>query len=283
MAENDARATRMPEPQELAQLSPEELAQAMEQALDEMTEDTYNQAVIDAYLDALDAKAPMPEVPDVNTSYQQFQAMLSQAVPAQEPTRPKRRSNVLRMTLRVFLAAAFLFSCLVAAQASGVDIFGAVARWTDETFHFEVQEDQTTSDWYVAYQEQLESVGLDAAYMPTWIPEGYTVGNVEVDDFSDWVEIYVPFNNTDGSTIHYLISIHKNPSDIGSRFFEKDNRPVQEYQINDKTVYLFHNLDLMTAVCQDETVTYSLSGDLSKDMVFRFFKSCLPKRQIAGS
>ena len=72
MAENDVRAAgtpRMPDPNQLAQLSPEELAQAMEQALDEMTEDTYDQAVLDAYLDALDAQAPMPEMPDVDTSY----------------------------------------------------------------------------------------------------------------------------------------------------------------------------------------------------------------------
>lgn len=276
MAEYDERIRRLhpvPNRSELEQLSPEELAQAMEQALDDMTEDTYDQAVIDAYLDALDAKAPMPEAPDVEESYQQFQEMLSQALPSEESPRPRRRGRVLRMTLRVTLAAVFLFGCLVAAQASGVDVFGAVARWTDETFHFEVQEDQTTSDWYAPYQEQLESVGLDSTFMPTWIPEGYTVGNVEVDDFSDWVEIYVPFNNTDGSTIHYLISVHENPSDIGSRFFEKDNRPVQEYQISDKTVYLFHNLDLMTAVCQYETVIYSLSGDLSEDMVLKFFSS----------
>lgn len=273
MAENDVRATGMPDPQELARLSPEELAQAMEQALDQMTEDTYDQAVMDAYLDALDAKTPMPEAPNVDASYQQFQAMLSRAVPAQGPTRPKRRSNVFRITLRVFLAAAFLFSCLLVAQAGGVDVLGAVARWTDETFHFKVQEDQTTSDWYVPYQEQLESAGLNAAFMPTWIPEGYTVGDVEVDDLSDWVEIYVLFNNTDGSTIHYLIAIHENPTNIGNRFFEKDDHPVQEYQINGKTVYLFHNLDLMTAVCQDKNVTYSLFGDLSEDIVLKFFNS----------
>jgi len=276
MAEYDGRIRRLhpvPNRDELEQLSPEKLAQAMEQTLDQMTEDTYDQAVIDAYLDALDAKAPMPEALDVEKAYGQFQSMLSKALPTEESPRRKRRGAVLRITLRVALAAAFLFGCLVAAQASGVDIFGAVARWTDETFHFELRENHTTSDWYIPYQEEFESVGLDTAFMPTWIPEGYTVGNVAVDDFSDWVEIYVPFNNTNGSTIHYLISIHENPSDIGNRFFEKDNRPVQEYQINEKTVYLFHNLDLMTAVCQDETVTYSLSSDLSEDMVLQFFNS----------
>lgn len=277
MAENDVRSTRtprMPDANQLAQLSPEDVAQAMEQALDEMTEDTYDPAVIDAYLDALDAQTPMPEMPDVDTSYQQFRSMLTGAL----PSRPKRGGKVLRMTLRVFLAAAFLFSCLLAAQASGVDVFGAVARWTDETFHFEVQEDHTTSDWYVPYQEQLESVGLDAAYMPTWIPEGYTVGEVEVDELTTWTDIYIPMNNSDGSTIDCFITIYSDPEDIKHTTIEKDDRPVQEYQISDKTVYLFHNLDLMTAVCQYETVIYSLSGDLSEDMVLKFF-SCIGQTQ----
>lgn len=272
MAENDARSTgtsRMPDANQLAQLSPEDVAQAMEQALDEMTEDTYDQAVMDAYLDALDAQAPMPEMPDVDASYQQFQSMLTGAL----PSRPKRRGRVLRMTLRVFLAAAFLFSCLLAAQASGVDVFGAMARWTDETFHFEVQEDQTTSDWYVPYQEQMESVGLDVAFMPTWIPEGYTVGEIEVDELTTWTDIYIPMNNSDGSTIDCFITIYSDPEDIKHTTIEKDDRPVQQYQINGKTVYLFHNLDVATAVTQHENLVYTLTGDITEDFVLKFINS----------
>lgn len=276
MAEYDERIRRLhpvPNRSELEQLSPEELAQAMEQALDNMTEDTYDQAVIDAYLDALDAKAPMPEAPDVEESYQQFQEMLSQALPAEESPRPRRRGRVLRMTLRVTLAAVFLFGCLVAAQASGVDIFGAVARWTDEIFHFEVQETHTASDWYVPYREELESMGLDTAFMPTWIPKGYTIGEVEVTTLSDWVEFYVPFNNEDGSTIHYLISIHNTMEDISYRAFEKDNQLVQVYQVNEKTVYFFHNMDSAKAVCHHQNVVYYLSGDITEDIVLKFFTS----------
>ena len=63
MAEYDGRIRRLhpvPNRSELERLSPEELAQAMEQALDQMNEDTYDQAVMDAYLDAMEAKTPMP-------------------------------------------------------------------------------------------------------------------------------------------------------------------------------------------------------------------------------
>ena len=116
MAEYDGRIRRLhpvPNRDELERLSPEELAQAMEQTLDQMTEDTYDQAVIDAYLDALDAKTPIPEAPDMEESYGQFQSMLSKALPTEESPRRKRRGAVLRLTLRVALAAAFLFGCLM--------------------------------------------------------------------------------------------------------------------------------------------------------------------------
>lgn len=276
MAEYDGRIRRLhpvPNRDELEQLSPEELAQAMEQTLDQMTEDTYDQAVIDAYLDALDAKAPMPEALDVEKAYGQFQSMLSKALPTEESPRRKRRGAVLRITLRVALAAAFLFGCLMMAQAGGVDVFGAVARWTDDAFYLETQKDHTAVQSCVPYQEKYESAGLDAAYMPTWIPDGYSVGEIEVDELTTWTYFYIPLNNSNGSILHFCINIQTDSQPPATQVYEKDDRPVQQYQINGKTVYLFHNLDIMAAVCQDETVTYSLYGDFSEDMVLQFFNS----------
>lgn len=276
MAENDARSTgtsRMPDANQLAQLSPEDVAQAMEQALDEMTEDTYDQAVMDAYLDALDAKAPMPEAPDVEESYQQFQEMLSQALPSEESRRPRRRGRVLRMTLRVTLAAVFLFGCLVAAQASGVDVFGAVARWTDEVFHFEVQEDQTTSDWYAPYQEQLESVGLDVTFMPAWIPEGYTVEDVQVFRGNTWSESFSTFTGGNNSKFSLSIMAYDRLEDIENLFIEKDSTPVNQYQIDGKQIYFFKNRDAEYAVCQYNTIVYFVDGDIPQDIIANIFNS----------
>lgn len=276
MAEYDGRIRRLhpvPNRSELERLSPEELAQAMEQALDEMTEKTYNQAVIDTYLDALDAKTPMPEALDVEKAYGQFQSMLSKALPTEETPRRKQQGAVLRLTLRVALAAAFLFGCLMMAQAGGVDVFGAVARWTDDAFYLETQKDHTAVQSCVPYQEKYESAGLDAAYMPTWIPDGYSVGEIEVDELTTWTYFYIPLNNSNGSILHFCINIQTDSQPPATQVYEKDDRPVQQYQINGKTVYLFHNLDIMAAVCQDETVTYSLYGDFSEDMVLQFFNS----------
>lgn len=162
----------------------------MEQALDQMTEDTYDQAVIDAYLDALDAKTPMPEAPNVEESYGQFQAMLSQALPDETPSKPQRRWSVLRMTLRVALAAAFVFSCLMMAQASGLDLWGTVARWTDDGFRFQIAENDSPQ-WYDDYWTDLEVVGIEEDQLPTWLPQDYALDAIQVSKKLDHNEVQV--------------------------------------------------------------------------------------------
>ncbi len=278
MAEHDLRVTgttQMPDANQLAQLSPEELAQAMEQALDEMTEDTYDQAVLNAYLDALDAKAPMPEMPDVDTSYQQFQAMLSGAVSPQEEPKPRRRGRVLRMTLRVFLAAAFLFGCLVAAQAAGFNILGAVISWTDDTFLMELPTTPPTSPWYEEYLDELATVDLTAQDLPTWLPEGYrvppmvSISTGETPFDSAFFNIEGP--NGERMSLDIMTNLDMDQMEYLS--MDKDDTPVEIYEIDDKTVYFFSDGNDTKAVCQYGDVFYFLEGDVTEDMVEPFFGS----------
>lgn len=275
MAEYDGRIRRLhpvPNRDELERLSPEELAQAMEQTLDQMTEDTYDQAVIDAYLDALDAKTPMPEAPNVEESYGQFQAMLSQALPDEAPSKPKRRGSILRMTLRVALAAAFVFSCLMMAQASGLDLWGTVARWTDDGFRFQLVEDNTPQ-WYDDYWTDLEVVGIEEDQLPTWLPQDYAVDAIQVSKKLDRNEVQVLLTSQDQPDIRCSMSIFSDPETMSALVFSKDNRPVEEFQVNGKTVYLLHNEDTVMAVCQHQNVIYCLSGNIGRETASQFYAS----------
>ena len=53
-------------------MSPSELAAKLAQALDSMAESIYDGHVIDAYLEILDRKAPMPPHMDAETAYREF-------------------------------------------------------------------------------------------------------------------------------------------------------------------------------------------------------------------
>ena len=107
-------------PERLNPMTAAQLERELEAALEAMTEAEYDPAVIDAYLDALDRKAPMPDHPDAGTAYAGFQARVQRAAGQVSGRRASRRSRVrLRTLLRVAAAAAllttFLFSSMVVA------------------------------------------------------------------------------------------------------------------------------------------------------------------------
>ena len=141
-------------PERLSKLTASQLADDMERALDFMSDETYDDAVIDAYLEALDRVAPMPEYPDAATTYTEFRdkirSISEELTPAKSPAVPSHGIHRGRQLLRTVLVAAVLVACLfsgmVVAQASGVDVFGAIARWTADAFSFGDVSTLATSD-----------------------------------------------------------------------------------------------------------------------------------------
>ena len=142
----DKRGDR-PSAGQLDSMSTAELLEGMEQALYSMTEETYDAELIDAYLEALERKSPMPEHPTVDESYERFRARVGELNAAVNPqSAPARRTRpgprrALRTALVAVITTACLLSCMVVAQAAGVDVFGSIARWTDDLFGFGDVED----------------------------------------------------------------------------------------------------------------------------------------------
>lgn len=123
--------------QMLEAMTEEELTDGLNEALESMTDESYDSALIDAYLAALDRKAPMPEVLDTDTSYTNFKnrLLLTFTIGSTRNTNPNRKAQSLwRIGLIAILTIICLMGGMVVAQASGVDIFGTIAGWTDEMF-----------------------------------------------------------------------------------------------------------------------------------------------------
>lgn len=124
-------------PERLDSMSASELADAMEQAVDAMTEETYDPTVIDAYLEALDRKIPVPDDLNTKASYSDFLTRL-QPLAAEEPRSryPKRGGKLFRTFLVAALISACLLGSMAIAQAAGINVLGAIAHWTDSVFGF---------------------------------------------------------------------------------------------------------------------------------------------------
>lgn len=163
-------------PERLSTLSPSQLAEAMEEALELMTEETYDPAVIDAYLDALDSAAPMPECPDAETALADLERRVDALSLSDKPSarsgKPAAKARRgLRAGLAAMLAAVCLLGGMVVTQASGLDVFGALARWTEDVFSFGsirlAQNSNTLSD------QSVGSRRADVSQQDIDVPEEY--------------------------------------------------------------------------------------------------------------
>ena len=271
-------------PERLKNMSPSELEQAMEDALSIMTEEDYDPAVIDAYLNALDNQAPMPMYPDAKTSYTDFQQKVRSlsgdpSVQGMQKRKHVRLHRILRVGLVAALTVACLFGSMVAAQAAGVDVFGALARWTEGAFSFgPIQSERTVeasstpgelvsiseypSELPAEYQElwaELRARGVDGFMFPTYIPDGFQVedSDLYVPPEFNKVDFVVWYENGSGD-ITYSILYDKN----SSRVYEKDARDVEVYEHEGKEYYIFSNLDRNTAAWNTGDLEYSLSTSL---------------------
>ncbi|OUP55310.1 DUF4367 domain-containing protein [Pseudoflavonifractor sp. An184] len=272
-------------PERLKKMSPSELEQAMEDALSIMTEEDYDPAVIDAYLNALDDQVPMPMYPDAKTSYTDFQQKVRSlsgdpSVQGMQKRRHVRLHRIPRVGLVAALTVACLFGSMVAAQAAGVDVFGALARWTESAFSFgpiqsgqgvetqsaagqEMNISSNPSELPIEYQElwnELKVLGINSLMFPTYIPDGFQVEETDLylqPEFN-MLDFYVWYKNgNDNITLNILYS------EETSGMYEKDQQDVELYESKGSEYYIFSNNGENVAAWYKDDLEYSLSTTIS--------------------
>ena len=261
-------------PEKLEAMSPSELSEAMEAALDAMTEETYDPAVIDAYLDALDRKAPMPTHPNAESSYQDFQDKLQEYV---EPgtSKPAKRPSKFRRIARTGIVAALLAVLLAsAAQAAGIDVVGTIARWTENVFsfgtvqsgndssHYPSVSNQVPADVPEEYQElvtELQKRGIEEYTIPTYIPEGFQADTPELYvDENGYIEFTAAYANGDDMVIFAIFGYKGKHAGL----YEKDNSEVRIYTKNDTNHYFFQNREINSVAWTVNELEYSIRTTL---------------------
>lgn len=262
-------------PEKLEAMSSSELSEAMEAALDAMTEETYDPAVIDAYLDALDRKAPMPTHPNAESSYQDFQDKLQEYVEPGASKLAKQRTKKFRRIARAGLVAALLAVLLAsAAQAAGIDVVGTIARWTENVFsfgtvqsgndssHYPSVSNQVPADVPEEYQElvtELQKRGIEEYTIPTYIPEGFQADTPELYvDENGYIEFTAAYANGDDMVIFAIFGYKGKHAGL----YEKDNSEVRIYTKNDTNHYFFQNREINSVAWTVNELEYSIRTTL---------------------
>ncbi len=259
-------------PKDLDALSAAEVAEAMEAALESMSEETYNAAVIDAYLDALDRKAPMPETPDTETAYAGFQQMLRSALPdsgvsavSASAKRPAKHQRLLRTGIVAAVSILCILGGMITAQAAGLDVFGALAQWTEQVFSFGPirgdgpQEEPYASepgensngdelnngggmldrDTFSTLQDALNAYEITELVAPKQFPEGYVTTEVSVTDIDNMAIFTIHASLKKGEeSMHYTIMRY---TDEPQNQVQKNGTAVEQIQKGNTTFYLVEN------------------------------------------
>lgn len=213
-----------------------------------------------------------------NESDQLYQEERSEAPTLSISTNKAYAKNIFRKVVLIAATIAVVFMSMIVAQAAGVDIFGSLARWTEETFHFNggdstpaenVARPQIEDETYLAIQAEVDKLDIDVLVVPTRFPDGYELQEFKSSnpDIKSFESVVCLLENEDGQSLVVSITKYVKDYDINSIVFEKDGQSVREYLSNNMLFYIMSDKDNKTAVWSDGYVVVSISGPLSEEAI----------------
>lgn len=251
--------------EQLDSMSVAELLELLESINGTMTEDNFDDELVEACLDAIDRKSPMPEYPSKDESLKAFEAKLHTAGGTEPELMVRRpRHRFARVGLIAAIVAVCLFSGMIAVQAAGIDVLGAVARWTDSVFGFEPNEEKTAQEVVPSsFEECMELLAPK-------VPEGFIMA--EPISFQDYATGYKEggidyYNDTD----YIMLTIIEAPDGNGS-LYEKDDNEVEIIDIGNCRFYIFSNNANSVAAWRYHQYECGISTSLDRDTLISILR-----------
>lgn len=251
------------------------------------------EALFDAVIEEVvrrEKKEPTGRIPDVDAAWEEFQTVYNTperaelfSDPAEDsdifaydsasvrtPEKKKRAFNrvfprVAQIAAVVAITIALSFTLLIGVQAMGVDMFGALARWTNDTFHFETRPipDSQQNDLHDSVQAMLDVQGMLGEYAPRWYPEGSKITKCLLQDDDYGLSLQISFSAHDKKQFYIHVDQYVDNNDIDSFLSERDDAFSEEYPSHGKMFYLFSNNGRSKGTWSDGKTVLSIRGDLT--------------------
>lgn len=230
---------------------------------------------VERYLEAIEQTGPLAPDLDVERSLADFHR--KHGIPSVTPGKEKRRFSprLLRSIMaRVAIIATLLFATLAVVQASGFDIFGAIARWTDSQFHFyrpdsdDIVPDASSQEWS-SLQKALDSYGIDVPLAPTVLPEDIQSVDIKAEDKNRSLVIFATYILSDGQ----LSIIIREKTDIPYSESEKDPQIVDTYIVNNIEHKIMNDLGRIKVSWSNGPWECTIYGEISEDEAYAMIDS----------
>lgn len=178
-----------------------------------------------------------------------------------DPAPAAKKRPRFRWGLSVAAAAILVFSVtMVGAQASGLDVFGFLARWTQEVFAYKPE-----SEYYPAIEDAFVQNHFPDELVPKWYPAGFEPTEPEVFEENSSTAIFISFSNSSKDKIFsILVRRYSSPESLLALDHQRDPDSQHQHTSGDKTFFLVSNEGHSTATWSDrQKYVMTISGDLS--------------------
>lgn len=200
-----------------------------------------------------------------------------QTAVGQKKNRRLGHGRLLKRLVPVAAVAAVTFSSMVAVQAFGFNIFGALARWTAETFHFVSETPASAGNpeseaLQQKVQEAFDSCGVTVP-APAWYPEGTELTkDIQVIEHKEVSIITCLFGY--GDKIFYIeAQQYYGEERILMQTFEKDTLDVEPYYSNGRAFYIMSNMSDNLAVYSNDHTVITINGNLPLEFLKQIIDS----------
>ena len=239
-----------------------------------------------------EASSSQPSCPDVEAAWQDLlsqhlpegtNGLLSDGAgsePVPSPGQPspavRRHSRGIRWMIRIAGVAAILavlfFVTTITAYALGYDVWGTIAKWSNETFSFAAEESGDRTDApgqqsnnleFSSIQETLDYYGIEETIAPTWIPERFVLESVTAAENAGLIVFNAHYSY--GEDILVMSAFcHEEPQEKYAQW-EKDDVEPTTYEAGGVTHYLMTNMGRQMVVWMAGGCECSITGDMSKE------------------
>lgn len=200
--------------------------------------------------------------------------------PAKAPEPPSKRRTALRWKRKLSIAAAvitLLVGCTLSVGAARFDLWELFVKFTRETFYIGDGSDDAQA-WkadpsdqysYSDFAEMLRRHNVTGAFIPTWIPEGFTFASRHIDELPLRRMFHERYVNGDKAlTIEIMESREDSPSQ-----FEQFGSEAEIYQHNDYAFYIFQNDVQYQATCINGAIQCNVYGHLTHEELLQMLDS----------
>lgn len=187
------------------------------------------------------------------SAYSDFAAASVPPEKALHADKQRRKRGSKRKAILLAAVICVLLTSLMTVQAAGIDVLGAIARWTTELFSFGKTEERSglvvDGKWpeidekqnlqFTSLQDALDFYGVTEIEVPQWIPPEFTQEAIAVEQNGVWLTFFAEYTNNDEIfIIRYNSYISEPPT-----YYEKSGNLLETVEAGGNTYRILQNVD----------------------------------------